>query len=310
MLRSMFDEAWKRGTLDYKLLIWEFHNDVQTSVMSRVRPVFDVYTFLPRLFAPLKAKAEPELPGMHGADDHVDPTVESSLAELFREIRRFWQVMIIRESLGITDLASTETTSYNALQELLLLRRFVAHYVNIKERIEQGVTEELRRQLVVQRSLALAAVYLVKSLNHNPTVLGVPIFDAAPSVLTALRASIDEGDRIFDEAHQRKFANAKLWALYVGALAEQASATPRVDASGQWINTSLAEQALAMGLQSWAEVKGVLLRFLYNDRVPPNGALWFEKTIVHFWEHGQDGTAPEHPGHEYDCTLHQDRALI
>ena len=292
MLQRMFEEAWRRGTVDFKLLIWQVHNDVQTSIMFLVRPIFDVDDFLPKLYASLKTAAALESPSLDHETNDLDPSVQGGLAELFTECRNFWQEMTIRETQGITDLVSPEIMVWHVSQELLFIGRFVNHYVNVKEWMDRGVTEVLKKQLLIQQCLALAGVYLVRSLNLNPVVLGVPIFDAAPSVLTALRAALEESDRIFDEADHHKYANAKLWTLYVGAMAEQGFPMAETNPCEQWFNISLAEKALDMGLHSWGEVKGVFLRFLYNDRVPPNGALWFQMTITCYWEQAESESSP------------------
>jgi hypothetical protein len=50
----------------------------------------------------------------------------------------------------------------------------------------------------------------------------------------------------------------RLWALYVGAFAEQAevASTGLCDnAAKQWFNTKFAEQAKVMGLVSWQQVR-------------------------------------------------------
>ena len=74
------------------------------------------------------------------------------------------------------------------------------------------------------------AVYLTRepNFNLNPTVLGVPMFDAAIIPLT-LRALLEVSEMASKRPSWRMYTNARLWAFYVGALVEQAEASIQID---------------------------------------------------------------------------------
>jgi hypothetical protein len=133
--------------------------------------------------------------------------------------------------------------------------------------------------MLVQQYLAVAAAYLVKSLNLNSVILGVPMFDSRPALLPALRRALEESEQLSTEAHRRNYMNARLWVLYVGALAEQSHLKPGHDSCKRWFNVHLAEQAITMNLFTWDTFQHFLQGFLYDDRIAPDGTLWFENTI-------------------------------
>jgi hypothetical protein len=280
MLRKMFEQAWNEGTLDYKLLLWQVHNDIQTSAIFLVRPIFDVDGFLPTVYAPIWTAAAPDMPPLDNTNDDLDPSIEGPLVDLFKNIRKFWALCVILEQQGKNESASNALMTWcNNSQELISIGRLINHYHDVQQLLSQQTNQSLKNRMLVQQYLAVAAAYLAKSLNLNPVILGVPMFDARPALLPALRRALEDSEQLSTEAHCRKYMNARLWALYVGALAEQSHLKPGHDSRKGWFHVHLAEQAIAMNLFTWDTVQHVLLGFLYNDRVAPDGSLWFEKTI-------------------------------
>lgn len=281
MLRRMFEQAWNEGTLDYKLLLWQVHNDIQTSTIFLVRPIFDVDGFLPMVYAPIWTAAAPDMPLLDDTNDDLDPSIEGSLVDAFKNMRKFWALCIVLEQQGKNESASNAVMTWcNNSQELILIGRLINHYHNVQQLLSQQINRSLKNRMLVQQYLAVAAAYLAKSLNLNPVILGVPMFDARPALLPALRRALEDSEQLSTKAHRRKYMNARLWALYVGALAEQSHLKPGYHSCKRWFNIRLAEQAIAMNLFTWDRVKQVLLGFLYNERIAPDGSLWFEKTIV------------------------------
>ncbi len=280
MLRKMFEQAWNESTLDYKLLLWQVHNDIQTSAIFLVRPVFDVDGFLPMVYAPVWTAAAPDMPPLDNTNDNLDPSIEGPLVGAFKDMRKFWALCIILEQQGKNESASNALMTWcNNLQELISIGRLINHYHNVQQLLPQQTNQSLKTRMLVQQYLAIAAAYLAKSLNLNPVILGVPMFDSRPALLPALQRAMEDSEQLSTEADRRKYMNARLWALYVGALAEQSHLKPGHDSCKRWFNAHLAEQAIAMNLLTWGTVQHVLRGFLYNDRIAPDGSLWFEKTI-------------------------------
>lgn len=84
--------------------------------------------------------------------------------------------------------------------------------------------------MYVQQYMALAAIYLTRSpkFNFNPTVLGIPMYDAS-TITQTLRSLLEQSESVSRRASRRKNTNARLWTLYVGALSEQINTTNRCD---------------------------------------------------------------------------------
>jgi hypothetical protein len=103
----------------------------------------------------------------------------------------------------------------------------------------------------------------------------VAVFSANPKILSRLRELLEQDQWNNEE----QYAKMKLMALLVGAWAEQARAIPTSSPETEWFNIKLAAQTAKMGLQSWGEVREVLLGFNGNDALQPNGSIWFWKTM-------------------------------
>lgn len=277
MLRMMFEEAWRRGTLDHKLLLWQVHNDVQTSCVFLVRPTFDVDHFLPMVLEPIWYATASAMPLLDVASCPIlHPSIEGTLRELFTSIRTWWQTL---ELLGsITPQHSTPLLAARSMAEdFLHIGRFVKHYVSARDQAHSTVTRSRRVQLLVQASLALAGLYMAKSLNLNPIVLGRPTFDMRPAMLPALRGHLEELAYWSDAAEKQKYKDARLWALYVGALAESDTALWLRDGYQEWFVPAFRDELQRQSCESWAELKVALEAFLFHDRIHHDGKAWFER---------------------------------
>ena len=86
----MFEKAWEQGTLNYKLLLWQVHNDIQTAVMFLSPPVFDPDGWLLMVYAPLEKEARLHTAQLDRCDSDPDPSIEGELAQYFRDVRAIW----------------------------------------------------------------------------------------------------------------------------------------------------------------------------------------------------------------------------
>ena len=280
MLRHMFEQAWKAGTLDYKLILYQLYNDCQVSSMFLVRPIWDVHSWLPMIFAPIWAAATPHLPVLDDTKDHIDPSIHGELATHFKGIREVWETLAKREQVTPESSANPAFTGWVLSKGYIHHGRIINHYLDLTQPLRSpSLPKRVRNELITQQFLALAAVYHLKVLSRDPILLGVPVFDARKAILPALRAGIDESSRLCKDTKEHWNVNARLWALYVGAMAEQRFPGPDVDPHEQWFNSHLAEQAISMRLRTWEEVQKILVGFLYFDRIPPNGSEWFEESL-------------------------------
>ena len=108
------------------------------------------------------------------------------------------------------------------------------------------------------------------------------VFEDNTLLMSRLRESIEDPEWTTSKGIPNQYAGIRLWSIYAGAYLEQAavaSASSNEDASRDWFNARLADQASAMGLVAWPQVRESLLGFIYIDVLKPNGATWFIKTM-------------------------------
>jgi hypothetical protein len=279
-LRRMFEEAWRQNTLDYKLLLWQVHNDVQNSSIFLSKTIFDMDGFLPTVLRPVWRATAAEVPSMsaEAINADLDAAIEGQLIQLFKSNRIFWEMLLVFEQSS-TEKSQMMMNRCNA-QELLHLGRFINCYVAAQAKMLERGTREHKLRLFVQSYLSLAAAYLIKRTNLDPVVLGRPIFDMRPALAASLRHALEQSRLLSNAEDQQRLAASRLWALYVGSMCELtyigsvSSARPR-----SWFLAGLARQALDMGIKSWASAVPVLRRFLYTDRSLPLGAEWFDEAL-------------------------------
>jgi hypothetical protein len=280
ILRHMFEEAWKEGTIDYKQLLYQLYNECQLTAMFLVRPIWDPFKWLPMVFAPVWVVATSDFPPIEQIEDNVDPSITGAAAEYLGELQRVWEVLRIRKQDGQAAIQSPAVMAWFLSKSYILDGRAVSLYLDVTERLKsQELSNALRSKLLVLEYTTLAMKYHVKVLCMDPKMFGEPVFDARGSALRALQVSLEASSRLSNDPFMRRNTNARLWALYVGAMAEHNCPTPGADPHRDWFNTHLAKQAIAMGLYTWQPVKRILLGFFYVEWMTPNGSDWFKRTL-------------------------------
>jgi hypothetical protein len=190
-----------------------------------------------------------------------------------------WKALVVW-SIPPTEVLSTPVVNFWCASHTLLSQgRAIAHYKNMADRYVTAEGDDFDR-CCAEAYMSLAVIHLSRTMGTSPTVGGVRLYNAEPRILNALKITLEESENLLTgHVPSTKFANARLWSLYVGALAEHAEAQGSDDPSRQWFNKNLARQARSMGVFSWQQVRPILLRFLYTDQSKPNGSEWFFKSI-------------------------------
>jgi len=81
-------------------------------------------------------------------------------------------------------------------------------------------------------------------------------------LINDMRKKLVESER---EGEQDQFKRLRLWALYVGTLAEKVPITGS-DSLG-WFETNYQTLAAGMGLSGWEDAKRVMRQFLFSDHL-------------------------------------------
>jgi hypothetical protein len=278
MLRSMFEEAWSRGTLDYTLLMYQVHNDAQTSAISLLPTVFDYEMFVPTVLSTLKLSCVDPAQLTDAESDMVktamSDTITGPLLDFFMETRAFWQSARKRGKHSDNAESPVVVLVY-ALTSITSIARSVNLYTTLREQLKWQVERSQRVVLLARTFVILAAIYALKSGDFDPWILGRPLFDMRPAIIPALWKSLVEFSAIAVESEHRQYATARIWALYVGAVCEQQSFLHTNTDVPRFFNAQLAIEARALGLTSWTALYPVLDSFLYTDEMRPPGELWF-----------------------------------
>ncbi|KIW92923.1 uncharacterized protein Z519_06772 [Cladophialophora bantiana CBS 173.52] len=287
MLTFLFTEQWVRGKLDYRLLMYEIYNDCQLTSMFLCPPVFDVHHWLPMVFDPIWSNTTRQLPQF--AFEGLDPSVDSEELQFwFQSRREQLQIYGQRNAEGDLFLDVPVVMTWFLSKAYVFHGRMISHYLRSKEQfLCPDLRREIKDHLLAQQFMALAAIYLTRgpNFNFNPTVLGIPMFEGA-IIPRTLRALLEHSEVSSQRPSWKKYINARLWALYVGALPEQADASKEVIPEAQWFMLHLVKLASTLGIVSWHALRQVLRGFLYSDILMAQGSEWFETLMVTHFEHG------------------------
>jgi hypothetical protein len=295
MLSSLMRQYQKTRPLDLRFLYRAIYNDTQRASMSLSRPAFDYEIWIPEQFGPIWQSARSHLPPLQPTvANGVDPSIEDeklrAIFVLFRELLE-WFVMITIDPSKANTLTWPFLTSRTTTGQARLVDYYLDQMSIVKslDDVRCHTPAKVHASLAAQDSAwisactALAALYWTRAISKNENIavgrtstgpVGT-IYEAGPTILTKIRSALTASDESLESKHNK----ARLWASYVGALADQSNTQGRLDADKSWFNIRFARQAKAMGLFTWNEVKENLTGFLYADHMKPHGSQWFFKAM-------------------------------
>lgn len=282
MLFDLQKQMFAKGKLDYRHLLYQMYLDSQLSTMFLHRTIFDVDSWALTFLAPVGKAAARHPQQVVFPDAIFDPSVDTEeLQQWFRIRQEQLNYVFMRLQQKLT-VVSPIVTTWRFARTCIFNGRMVHHYLNAEARLGRpGLQKEVKDHLYAQQYLALAALWHVRDPFMNPVLLGKPIYDGT-AVLVALRKALEldrgSANSPYKMSSWDRYRNARLWALYVGALAERAPNTfsAQVVQSLSWFNTNLAEQAAAMGIRTWGAAKVIFNGFLYHESMSAQGSDWFE----------------------------------
>ncbi len=284
-LASLFTQQWTQGRLDYRLLMYEVYNDCQLTSMFLCHPVIDVDSWLPLVFDSIWTTAVEEIPLLETGS--LDPAIDSQPLQFwFRSRREQLQIYGMKGADGKLFLDVPVVMTWFLSKAYIFHGHMVNHYLrHEKQLLRDGLRQEVKDYLYAQQYMALAAVYLTRgpNFNFNPTVLNIPMFDAS-IIPRTIRVLLERSEMHSRRPSWRRYANARLWVFYVGALVEQAGGSSRLVSDGPWFTTHLIELAAKMGVMSWCLLQVVLRGFLYSDSLTAQGSEWFDEMMAPYYD--------------------------
>lgn len=287
MLYRALKQENQRGQVDITALRSFLYNEAAACCMFMAKPVLDYDDWMEEVFKKPWAAGRAELPALQLSFSRtLDPSIESEpLREMFirqREGLAVWRHGSERAE-GLSPVVFTWWCSGHLVKHTRLLKYALDCIDAAKATTAAAAAQS--RILEKNAYLALTAVYWTRLVAGDETLLGKEIY-ATKRPLRKLTRQLLEKERQYLELElpgssgmQYQFSNARLWALYIGAQAENRSRFGDLDqdqddahgGEGTWFSDEFTRQAARMDLSSWDAVRVILDGFLDCDVVKPHG---------------------------------------
>ncbi|KAJ9610615.1 hypothetical protein H2200_005392 [Cladophialophora chaetospira] len=289
MLLHIFKLQWSQQRLDYKMLLYELHNDLQLTSTFLVRPIFDVENWLPEVLKPLWDAASPHFEAHSNVEEDLDTAIQHEVLIHWFKLRR---QMIRYEGLSADDERVPPlplVTASLMASSFLFHSRMINLYLDLEDELKHdGLSEDVRSRLYAQQCLALAGAHLRRFTGYRPKIRGVPVYDDTRFV-NALKHALEQCEATSACLDVDKYRKARIWALYIGALVERGSVTEQTRTCQQWFNRKLAESALKTKINTWDQLRIMLKRFLYEGSLMSQGSVWFEELLLSYQTDPEQG---------------------
>jgi len=251
---ALWFQAQKDGEVNLDLLHEALFHEVQRTAISLTRTFFDVDKWIPEQYQTKWKEISDSLPlSSRAASRALDPSVGNPrLREILIELRELLEAL----KLNIMNPTSASPSVFGLISSHCLVceLQLLNYYLDICAQLP-----------MVQRPEDPAGGSTNDAnIEAYTSLAALVFFTANPNILIELQRAMSQS-----EAGTRPYSRLRLWALYVGATAEQAQVRPNPQlgssAGPTWFNVRFAEQAKRMGLLSKPEIENVLRGFLYTE---------------------------------------------
>ncbi|KIY00903.1 uncharacterized protein Z520_03569 [Fonsecaea multimorphosa CBS 102226] len=270
MLSRALKYESQHGQVDITSLRSFMYNEACACCMFLRKPVLDYDGWVPEVFKIPWAEGRKGLPAMQlSFATSLDPAIEDEfLMDMFmqqRESLAVWRHGSERGD-GLPPAVFTWWCSSHLVKQMRLLKYALDRLDEAKE--GKGPQSHLHKK---NAYLALTAVYWTRLIAGDETLLGKEIYQTKKPLRTLTRQLLEKEQLVVEFTGSMKYANARLWALYVGAQAEHDHlGIQQIDEN--WFSAQLSLLAAQMNLTSWEAVRSILDGFLDCDVVEPHGS--------------------------------------
>lgn len=133
---------------------------------------------------------------------------------------------------------------------------------------------------LTEACMAVTLLHILRKSIHEAPLDGIDIREASDVIIPRLEKNMEDAMSILTRAERLYYDEAYLWMFYVGAQYEQGRKSEMKDTySRGWFTRMLAKHARQSNVRTWADVKKILVKFIYDKNLKPEGHLWFEKAI-------------------------------
>ncbi|KAJ9606537.1 hypothetical protein H2200_008545 [Cladophialophora chaetospira] len=270
MLSRALKHEKEHGEVDITPLRSFMYNEACACCMFLRKPVLDYDQWLPSVFERYWTDGRALLPAMQlSYPMTLDSSLESEfLTDMFmqqRESLAVWRHGSERAE-GLSPAVFTWWCSSHLVKHTRLLK-YGLDCVDAAKEMGNAQTRTLEKNAY----LALTAVYWTRLIAGDETLLGKEIFQTKKPLRQLTRQLLEKERHRIEFTRSMQYANARLWALYVGAQAEHDQSGVR-KGHDSWFSLEFTLQAARMGLPSWNAVHRILEGFLDCDVVGPHGS--------------------------------------
>lgn len=264
--------------------------DFHRASKALARPIFDFGGWLSDQFRPGWQQALQDLPALSGqAEMGLEKTInDETLRGLFITFR---EILDIRNMVMADPSISNVATQMSVARWMLVCQgQLIDQYLDVMNVLDQDPQPDAQPiascdhkwDNYTKAYLSLAGLWWTRRLGrmeNAPTTPFTAIFNT--NIIPALKKAMIRSDLGSDGLDAMVNSRMRLWALYVGAFAEQhlgrvfKMRTPDLTSEDRWFTNELFLQARRMNLLVWSDLRQVLRGFLYSDSLEPHGSTWF-----------------------------------
>lgn len=273
---SLFDVVEEmHGRRVLELMLFFIYPDSNMATLFLIRPAFDVYEWLPKIFAPFLARAEPALFPIPEQLYPLDPIIDSeemawcfdTCCEIFTRYRK-------RKNVKLSELVMVFNMCQGLYKWAICLGKLISRYWTFNKMCD--LAAEPTHWEYAQQYLALGALRWSKAEVQNDAY-GRNLWTG--KVIVAMRSVLERSECPVGSEDWERWKNARLWAFYVGAIFEYRKYTSSDGWHKGWFNVRFVRQARAMHLTLWADVWAILRGFLFDPSAYEREGRWFERAM-------------------------------
>ncbi|KIW18585.1 hypothetical protein PV08_02873 [Exophiala spinifera] len=250
MLRNLVNAAGGVLLMDSWFREDLLSSDCYFALKYETRPLFPAQEWTPGpLSQPWKARLlSAGILGEHAAG--VDPLIEHPILKgVVTDLRELFKT---REYLHLHEVPTDDQLlRWQQLRKFDCIARLADHHVNL------SIYPHLFQQPITQAYSCIATALMASMVLGSPEPVRFGL-----RLITNLRAKITESESEGDNTY---YSRLRLWALYVGSLAEKVH--PVGTEHDLWFTKAYTAQMAEMRLQGFDDVKKVIRHFLYSERL-------------------------------------------
>jgi hypothetical protein len=278
MLSKALKHESEHGQVDITSLRSFMYNEACACCMFLRKPVLDYGDWIAKVFEKPWTEGRAQLPAMQlSFPTNLDASIEDEYLKVMfiqqREGLATWRHGSKRAE-GLSPEVFTWWCSSHLVKHTRLLK-YALDSIEASKELKGAQPHVLGKNAY----LALSAVYWTRLIAGDETLLGKEIFQTKEPLRRLTRKLLEQDRRRIEFTGSMQYANARLFALYVGAQAEHDQSGER-KADESWFSKEFSHQAARMKLYTWDAVRKILDGFLDCDVVEPHGSQFVPSLLL------------------------------